>query len=296
MKKPPAMPGNMGSIPGLGRSPGGGGGNPLCYSCWIRCDWSDWATVIPSRYVSSLSVGPKRRPLGWKFAEVQQWTAGSQDPSPAEILSLCPWVPRQVDRYETATLLADAQPGGEEIFVWVPWFSDSWTQWIFPCNTQFSSVAQLCELFATPQTAARQASLSITTSRSSPKLMFIESVMPFNHLILCHPLLLPSIFPSIRVFSNESALHIKWPKYWSFSFISPSSEHPELISFRMDWLHLLAVQGTLKSLLQYHSSKASILRHSAFLLVQLTCNIRCSITCNFGMKYAFSLGFYHSGV
>ena len=115
-------------------------------------------------------------------------------------------------------------------------------------------------------------SLSITSSRSPPKPMSIESVMPSNHLILCHPpLLLPSIFPSITVFSNESALCITWPKYWSFSFnISPSNEHSGLISFRMDWLDLLAVQGTLKSLLQHHSSKASILQHSAFLIVQLS--------------------------
>ena len=117
-----------------------------------------------------------------------------------------------------------------------------------------------------------QASLSITNSRSSLKLMSIESVMPSNHLILCHPLLLlPSIFPSIRVFSNESALHIRWPKYWSFSFnISPSNEHPGLTSLRMDWLDLLAVQGTLKSLLQHHSSKASILQGSAFFIVHLS--------------------------
>ena len=124
----------------------------------------------------------------------------------------------------------------------------------------------------TPWTAVCQASLSITNSRSLLKLMFIESVLPANHLILCPPLLLPpSIFPSIRVFSNESVLHIARPKYWSFSFsISPSSEHPGLISFRMDWLDLLAVQGTLKNLLQHHSSKASILRHSAFFIVQLS--------------------------
>ena len=111
-----------------------------------------------------------------------------------------------------------------------------------------------------------------TNSRSSPKPMSIESVMPSSHLILCHPLLLlPPILPSIRVFSNESTLRIRWPKYWSFSFsIGPSNEHPGLISFRMDWLDLLAVQGTLKSLLQHHSSKASILRHSAFLTVQLS--------------------------
>ena len=114
-------------------------------------------------------------------------------------------------------------------------------------------------LFAAPQTAARQASLPITNSWSLPKPMPIELMMPSNHLILYHPLLLlPSIFPSIRVFSNESALHIRWPKYWSFSFnISPSNEHPGLISFRMDWLDLLAVQGTLKSLLQHHSLKSS---------------------------------------
>ena len=127
-------------------------------------------------------------------------------------------------------------------------------------------------LFATPWTAARQASLSITDSRSPPKPMSIELVMPSNHLILCHSLLvLPSIFPSIRVFSKELALHIRWPKYWSFSFnISPSNKHPGLISFRMDWLDLLAVQGTLKSLLQHHSSKASILQCSAFFVVQLS--------------------------
>ena len=126
-------------------------------------------------------------------------------------------------------------------------------------------------LFATPWTAARQAFLSIPNSRSLLKLMFIELVMPSNPIILCHPLLLlPSIFPSIRVFSNESVLHIRWPKYWSFSFsISPSNECSGLISFRIDWFDL-AVQGTLRSLLQYHSSKASILQHSAFFMVQLS--------------------------
>ena len=125
---------------------------------------------------------------------------------------------------------------------------------------------------ATPRTAARQASLSITNSQSSPKPMSIESVMPSSHLIHCCPLLLlPSIFPSIRVFSNESALSTGWPKYWSFSFnISPSNKYPGLISFRMDWFDLLAVQGALKSLLQHHSSKASILQRSAFFIVQLS--------------------------
>ena len=126
--------------------------------------------------------------------------------------------------------------------------------------------------YATPWIAARQASLSITNSRSSLRLVSIESVMPSSHLILCHPLLLlPSIPPSIRVFSSESILRMRWPKYWSFSFsIIPSNEIPGLISFRMDWLDLLAVQGTLKSLLQHHSSKASILQCSTFFIVQLS--------------------------
>ena len=138
---------------------------------------------------------------------------------------------------------------------------------------QFSSVQQVSHvwLFATPGTAARQVSLSINNSRSLPKLMSIESVMPSNHLIYRPLLLLPSIFPSIRVFSYESALYNRWPKYWNFSFnISPSNIHSGLISFRMDWLDLLAVQGTLKSLLQHHSSEASILQHSAFFIVQLS--------------------------
>ena len=137
-----------------------------------------------------------------------------------------------------------------------------------------SSVQSLShvQIFVTLWTAACQASLSITSSWSLPKLMSIESVMPSNHLILCHPLLLlPSIFPSTRVFSNESALHIRCPKYWSFGLnISSFNEHPGLFSFRMDWLDLLAVQGTLKSLLQHHHSKPSILLCSAFFIVQLS--------------------------
>ena len=138
----------------------------------------------------------------------------------------------------------------------------------------FSSVQSLSrvQLFVTLWTAACQASLSITNSQSLLKLMSIEWVMPSNHLILCHPLLHPpSIFPSIRVFSNESVIGIRWPKYWSFSFsISPSNDYSGLISFRIDWFDLLAVQGTLKGLLQHHSSKASILRHSAFFIVQIS--------------------------
>ena len=143
---------------------------------------------------------------------------------------------------------------------------------------EFDSVQSLSrvQLFATPWAAACQASLSITNSRSLLKIMSIESVMPSNHLILCRPLLLlPSIFPNIRVFSNESVLHTRWPKYWSFSFnISPSNEYSGLISFRMEWFDRLAVQRALKSLLQYPSSKASVLQCSAFFMVQLHIHTR----------------------
>ena len=150
----------------------------------------------------------------------------------------------------------------------------AWKILMEPGRLQSSSVQSLSpvQLFETSWTAAHQASLSITSFQSLPKLMSIESVMPSNHFILYCPLLfLLSIFPRIRVFSNESVLCIRWPKYWSFSFnISPSNEHSGLISFRMDCLDLLAVQGTLKSLLQHHNSKTSILRHSAFFTVQLS--------------------------
>ena len=146
--------------------------------------------------------------------------------------------------------------------------SASFLQYVFSSVQLLSCV----RLFETPWIAAHQASLSITNYRCSLKLMSVESVMPSNHLILGHPLLLlPSIFPSIRVFPSESILCIRWPKYWSFSFsISPSNEYSGLISFRMDWFDFLAVQGTLKSLFQHHSSKASILRCSAFFIVQLS--------------------------
>ena len=139
---------------------------------------------------------------------------------------------------------------------------------------QFSSVQSLSrvQLFVTPWTTAHQASLSITNSQSLLKLTSIKSVIPSNHLVLCRPLLLPpSIFPSIRVFSSESLFHVRWPKYWSFSFsISPSNEYSGLVFFKIDWLDLLAVQGTLESLLQHHSSKASVLLWSAFFIVQLS--------------------------
>ena len=140
---------------------------------------------------------------------------------------------------------------------------------------QFIHQLSCVRLFVSPWTAVHRASLSIANSWSLLKLMSVESVMPSNHLIFCHPLLLlPSIFPSIRVFSNESVLHIKWPKYWSFSFsISPSNEYLGLICFRMDWLDLLAVQGTLKSFLQHHSSKASVPQCSAFFIVPTVTSI-----------------------
>ena len=149
-------------------------------------------------------------------------------------------------------------------------FSTTWKALYL--SVQFSSVSQSCLTLCTPWTTVSQASLSITNSRSLLKLMSFESVMPSNHIILCHPLLLlPSMFPRIRVFSKESVLHIRWPKYWSFSFnISPSNKYSGLISFRIDWLDLLAIQGTLKSLLQHHISKASIIRCSAFVIVQLS--------------------------
>ena len=155
-----------------------------------------------------------------------------------------------------------------------PIVKELWKFYLKPrLSFEISSVQLLShfQLFATPWTAARQASLSITNSRSLLKLMFIESVMPSNHLILCRPLiLLPSIFPIIRVFSNESVLCLRWPKYWSFSFnISPSNEYSGLLSFRIDWLDLLAVQRTLKSILQHYSLKASILWCPAFFMAQL---------------------------
>ena len=156
-----------------------------------------------------------------------------------------------------------------EIKFYVHQVCPEWALWdqMFRSHQSLSRVG----FFATPWITARQAPLSITNSRSPPKLMSIESVMPSSHLILCLPLLLPSILPDIRVFSNESALRNRWPKYWSYSFnITPSNEYSGLISFRMDWLNLLAVQGTLKSLLQHHSSKASILWQSAFFIVQLS--------------------------
>ena len=169
--------------------------------------------------------------------------------------TLFSWTPKSLQMVTAAMVLKDTCTLEEKL-------------WLTTVHFSYSVV---CD-FVTAWTAARRASLPITNSQSLLKLLSIESVMPSNHLILCCPvLLLPSVFPSIRVFSSESVLHIRWPKYWHFSFsISPSNEHPGLISFRMDWLDLLAVQGTLKSLLQHHSSKAWVLQCSAFFIVQLS--------------------------
>ena len=157
-----------------------------------------------------------------------------------------------------------------ELEVWIKWGQSSWGRVIIS-SVQFSSVAQSCPTLCDPMNRSTPGLPVLTNSQSSLRLTSIKSVIPSSHLILCHPLLLlPPILPSIRVFSNESTLRMRWPKYWSFSFsISPSNEHPRLI-FRMDWLDLLAVQGTLKSLLQHHSSKASILQRSAFFTAQLS--------------------------
>ena len=211
----------MGSIPKLGRSPGGGNGNPLQYSCL--------EIPQPEEPGGLQSMGSQRVGHNWAWASV--------------------------------------------VYISQNWFSQntikSSQNYFYMLLKYISSVQSFrcVQLLATPWTVACQASLSITNSQSLPKLMSTELVMPSSHLILCRPLLLlPSILPRIRVFSNESTLHMRWPKYWSFSFsISPTNEHPGLISFRMDWLDLLAVQGTLKSLLQHHTSKASILLPSAFL-------------------------------
>ena len=228
-------------IPGSGRSPGGGHGNPL--------------QILPGE-----SHG-QRGLVGYS-----PWSCKESDTTEAT-------------EHEQDSLLCGDWPANSRLFSTSrlhPLGTDSTPPLVVTIKnvSQFSSVQLLSRvlLFETPWTAARQASLSITNSRSPRKPMSIESVMPSNHLILCRTfLLLPSIFPSIRVFSNESALCIRWPKYWSFSFnICPSSQHPGLISFSMDWLDLLAVQGTLKSLLQHHSSNASILQCSAFFIVQLS--------------------------
>ena len=201
--------------------------------------------------------------------ETQVGSLGQEDP-----LEECMATHSSLEKHMDRGAWEATVHGVAKSWTWLKWLSThihTLSQLLLVRWALVSSVQSLSSvwLFVTPWIAARQASLSITNSQSLLKLMRIESVMPSSHLILCHPLfLLPPIPPSNRVFSNESTLHMRWPKYWSFSFsISPSNEYPGLISFRMDWLDLLAVQGTLKSLPQHHSSKASILQHSAFFIV-----------------------------
>ena len=237
--------GDLGSTPALGRSPGEENINSLQYYCLENSmDRGAWRPAVHQ-------VSKIRHDL---------------------------WLTLLCAKLILLNIIEYSQNAGENVLLLSPfyWWGRSESPRVKKCNLLIPncSVQSLScvRLFATPWIIARQASLSITISQSSLRLTSIESVMPSSHLILCRPLLLlPPILPSITVFSNESTLRMRWPKYWSFSFsISPSNEHPGLISFRMHWLDLLAVQGTLKSLLQHHSSKASILWRSAFFTVQLS--------------------------
>ena len=238
---------------------------------------------------ASLELCPPNQELQWMFFLCTQSAVSTEESASSthsEARASASWLPRGVSacepRCERPWGWPEAPAGEPRCFTTYPdpRRAYSWSSAFQLLTVQdtgsipFSSVQLLSRvrLLATPWTIAHQASLSITNSQSTPKSMSIESVMPSNYLILYHPLLLlPPILPSIKVFSNESALHIRWPKYWIFSFnISPSDEHPGLISFRINWLDLLAVQGTLKSLLQHHGSNASILWCSAFFIVQLS--------------------------
>ena len=263
--------GDPGSIPELGRSAGEGIGYPLQY-CWASL------VAKPVKNLPAMRetwVGNIRE----RLATPVFW--------PAKFNRLySPWGHKELDTTQQLSLSLFSAPdsstlsnkGERGCLHWNkqhPYKRQSASQqcWIISPKLLSSVQSLSCaQIFAIPRTAAHQASLSITNSWSLLKLMSIESMMPSNHLGLCHPLLLPpSVFPSIRVFSDESVLLMRWPKYWSFSFsISPSIEYSGLISFRMDWLDLLIVQGALKSLHLHHSSKAQILRHSAFFIVQLS--------------------------
>ena len=274
VKNPPANAGyvrDMGLIPESGRSPGKGNGNPLWDSCLENpMDRGVWHAI---------SMGSQKVPCGFDPWVGHNWVSEHTFFLMGHTSTVLK-NQKCIIKYEIRSGSHTSVPHLPSLFLQTkqglvcslhrkPNSDSKYLLWV-----QFSSVQSLSHvwLFATPWTAAHQASLSVTNPWCPPKPMSIESVIPFNHLILCRPLLLlPLIFLSIRVFSNESALHIRWPKYWSFSFnISPSNEYPGLISFMMDWLDLLAVQGTLKSLLQYHSSKASIFQRSAFFIVQLS--------------------------
>ena len=233
--------------------------------------------IQPSHPLSYFSSRPQSLPASESFPMSQLFARGGQSTGVSALASFLPknsqgWSPLEWNHWISLQSKGFTSTCNLRLSPCAVSFWEVRVTCLSCIQPQVSSVQSLsCDLlFATPWTTALQASLSITSSWSLPKPMSIELVMPSNHLILCHPLLLlPSIFPSIRLFSNESALHIRWPKYWSFSFnISSSNEHPGLICFRMDWLDLLAVQGMLKSLLQHNSSKASILRCSAFFIVQ----------------------------
>ena len=247
--------GDLGSVPGLEISSGGGHSNPLQCSCLENPmdRGACWATVQ--------GVAKSRTWLSNQAHSTQWYIIGTQS-SYLCVKKVCPLISVDTHTHHYTKIVKIYHPPKSFLVSQCNHVS---------CVCVFSSVQSLSDvwLFATPGTAARQASLSITNSRSILKPMSSESGMPSNHLILCRPLLPLSIFPSTRVFSNESALCIRFPQYWSFS-INPSNEYSRLISFRMDWLDLPAVQGTLESLLQHHSSKASILWHSALFIVQLS--------------------------
>ena len=238
----------------------------ICHTCHsTNYGLSDLLCHVLKRFAwLIIQMGSRKRsPRGWAGGRKSEDATPQDNTLPTKAVLLFSTTRQHPNR---ACLIT---PSERKTGLWV--YSGVTLETSCDSSVQFSSVQSLScvRLFATPWIAAHQASLSITNSRSLLKLMSIESVMPSSHPILCCPLLLlPPIPPSIRIFSNESTLHIRWPKYWSFSFsISPSNEHPGLISFRMDWLDLLGVQGTLKSLLQHHSSKASIFWCSAFFTV-----------------------------
>ena len=247
-------------------------------------DWSSGRNVANSKHfcfheINRLEHNSATERSCWNLCSQKWGSTEAQSGCPQQMLGPHSWGGR-----EAVTLLVLLHPcegqlwPRQKLIVFMPdqrassvWGSDS-SLWGSLASSNACPIQSLFQLFATPWTAACQASLSITSFQCLLKLMSTESMMPSNHLVLCHPLLLlTSIFPSIRVFSNESVLHIRWQKYWSFGFsVSPSNEYLGLISFRIDWLDLFAVQGTLKSLLQHHSSKASALWHSAFFMIQLS--------------------------
>ena len=278
IKNPPANRGEADSIPGLGRSPGEGMASHSCVLPW-RIPWTEEPGGLSSMGSQRITSW-----VSWSFQIILSPILIQRNKGGNCEINSSPWQRMKTTYTSRMRFNVISSRKCLHLFsplLWNPVILSTVIPW-YPqgLGSRTISHTQICRysvqslsgvrLFVTPWTAAHQASPSITNCQSPPKLMSIELVMPSNHLILCCPLLLPSIFPSIRVFSNESALRIRWPKYWSFSFnISPSNEHSGVISVRMDCLDLLSVQGTLKSLLQHHNSKASIQR-SAFFTVQLS--------------------------